>query len=234
MNDTKFIELLNLYLDHEISAEDATRLEAEVQSNPQRRRLYHDYCRMQKGCQLLARDFAGEAAAGIDKKIVDFETARATRSSGLYVAAGFAAAAACVALIFISRSREAVAPQQIVPATAIAAVSKPMAPATEEISPSAITKVEITPAIRENLQRALAQNAMGLSQSANPAATFASIEQQQQFAWIYNTRLDPLQNLPAETLKFDARPTLRPDAQVVPTGDSLQQPRAMSAFSFTR
>ena len=39
MNDSEYIELLNLYLDHEISAADAARLEAEVQSNPARRRI---------------------------------------------------------------------------------------------------------------------------------------------------------------------------------------------------
>ena len=36
MKDNEFIELLNLYLDHEISQEDAARLEAEVQRNPAR------------------------------------------------------------------------------------------------------------------------------------------------------------------------------------------------------
>ena len=234
MNDTKFIELLNLYLDHEISAEDATRLETEVQNNPQRRRLYHEYCRMQKGCQLLAKDFAGAAAAGIDRKIVAFESARPGRSPGLYMAAGFAAAAACVAIIFMSRSREAVVPQQTATGAAVGAVGKPAIPASEEISPSAITKVEMTPARRENLQRALAQNALGLSQSANPQTAFASLEQEKQFAWIYNTRLTPMQNVAVETLKFDARPTLRPDAQAVPNTDSLQKPTEMSAFSFKR
>ena len=34
MKDSEFIELLNLYLDHEISTADAARLEAEVQANP--------------------------------------------------------------------------------------------------------------------------------------------------------------------------------------------------------
>ena len=63
MKDSEFTELLNLYLDHEISAADAARLEAEVQINPNRRRVYQEYCRMQKACKLLAHDFACESSA---------------------------------------------------------------------------------------------------------------------------------------------------------------------------
>ena len=33
MKDTKFIELLNLYLDHQISETDAAALEAEIRQN---------------------------------------------------------------------------------------------------------------------------------------------------------------------------------------------------------
>ena len=47
MKDSEFIELLNLYLDHEISVADAARLEAEVQGSPARRRVYREYCQMQ-------------------------------------------------------------------------------------------------------------------------------------------------------------------------------------------
>ena len=60
MKDSEFIELLNLYLDHEITAADAARLEAEVQASPERRRVYQQYCRMQKACTMLAKDFVDE------------------------------------------------------------------------------------------------------------------------------------------------------------------------------
>lgn len=60
MNDSEFIELLNLYLDHEITPADAARLETEVRGNPERRRTYLEYCRMQKGCAILAADFAAD------------------------------------------------------------------------------------------------------------------------------------------------------------------------------
>lgn len=58
MNDREFIELLNLYIDHEISPEDAVRLEAEVMGRPDRREVYNQYCRMQKACSMLTGHFA--------------------------------------------------------------------------------------------------------------------------------------------------------------------------------
>jgi len=60
MKDSEFLELLNLYLDHEITPADAARLEAEVRANPARRRTYQQYCRMQKACTMLAAEFGAE------------------------------------------------------------------------------------------------------------------------------------------------------------------------------
>ena len=54
MNDNEFIELLNLYVDREINPEDAVRLESEVVSNPKRRKIHDQYCRIQKACSMLS------------------------------------------------------------------------------------------------------------------------------------------------------------------------------------
>jgi len=61
ISDKKFIELLNLYLDHEISAAEVRVLEAEILSNPARHRLYRQYCAMHKGCLELASTFAPQS-----------------------------------------------------------------------------------------------------------------------------------------------------------------------------
>ncbi len=58
MKQDKFVELLNLYLDHEISSADAVLLEDEIRRSPERRELYRKYCRIQKGCRLVAANFA--------------------------------------------------------------------------------------------------------------------------------------------------------------------------------
>src|SRR4051812_41282420 len=101
MKDSEFIELLNLYLDHEISKEDAVRLEAEVQSDPKRRRVYQDYCRMQKACVLIAQNPEAVPAADT-RNIITFEPARSWNFTAY--AAGLCAAAACVAFVFVSRN----------------------------------------------------------------------------------------------------------------------------------
>src|SRR3954452_15409370 len=104
MKDSEFIELLNLYLDHEISAADAARLEAEVTANAKRRQVYQQYCRMQKACKIVGEKFVPETAAAPAGNVVAFELATApARRTSLYAFGGLLAAAACVALVFVSR-----------------------------------------------------------------------------------------------------------------------------------
>eukprot|EP01035_Chromulina_nebulosa_P015261 gene15261-20220_t len=126
MKDSEFIELLNLYLDHEITAADAARLEAEVQASPDRRKVYLQYCRMQKACTVLAKDFAEKSAAAEaeGRKIVAFEPQRSPWATGLWAAGGLAAAA-CVALVLVNRPA---GNEQTAPGLAIA---QPVAAPTE-------------------------------------------------------------------------------------------------------
>ena len=112
MKDAEFISLVNLYLDHEISAPDAQRLEIEVNANPERRKVYHDYCRMQKGCQLLAADFRTGAVTGV-ASVIPIEligTVPAGQRGARRQLTTFglvAAIAACVALVGVNWHRTA-------------------------------------------------------------------------------------------------------------------------------
>jgi hypothetical protein len=72
MSEREFLELLNLYLDREITAADADRLEKEIRSDAGRHRTYLQYCRMQQAMRLLGdaeghqieeRSLAGRAPA---------------------------------------------------------------------------------------------------------------------------------------------------------------------------
>ena len=72
MSEREFLELLNLYLDREITAADADRLEREIRSDAGRHRTYLQYCRMQQAVRLLGnaeglqieeRSLAGRAPA---------------------------------------------------------------------------------------------------------------------------------------------------------------------------
>ncbi len=53
MNKSRFIELLNLYLDNELSAEEADELLHETRRDPRRYELYLQYCRIHKACSSL-------------------------------------------------------------------------------------------------------------------------------------------------------------------------------------
>ena len=54
MKDRRFLELVNLYLDGEISETEMGDLEREIRSSAGRMDQYRRYCRMQKACMILA------------------------------------------------------------------------------------------------------------------------------------------------------------------------------------
>jgi hypothetical protein len=104
MKESKFIELLNLYIDQQISPQDARLLEEEIAQDPQRRRVYQQYCKMHRACSLVFENFRAQAqpAAGgagqIAAGVVDFQP-HARRIRWGYYAAGLAAAGFAVAVV---------------------------------------------------------------------------------------------------------------------------------------
>ncbi len=101
MKESRFIELLNLYIDQQITPEDAAQLEEDILANPRHRRTYQQYCRMHRACTLVfANAHAGQTAGGDHRRaggVVPFEPA-GRRSAWKYYAAGLAAAA-CLAFV---------------------------------------------------------------------------------------------------------------------------------------
>jgi hypothetical protein len=105
MKDNRFIELVNLYIDRQITGEEMETLEAEMQSNPRRRAIYRQYCQMHRATSMVYESFRTEGAEQpadmlrTDAKIARFETkAGNRRKHWTYYATGLAAA--CVALAF--------------------------------------------------------------------------------------------------------------------------------------
>lgn len=256
MKDSEFIELLNLYLDHEISADDAVRLEAEVQTHPARRRIYQDYCRMQKACKVLAQDFPTETPVIAEKKIVPFRpeaATRAARGNAFYTVGAVAAAAACLAIIFVGRSREQQQQSQAAENAIVAA--QPVAPAATEVKVAPVTidtpeararagaAFAATPLRRvESAPTAfVAANALFLSpaNAATPAGSSIGAQQaNDQFAWLStNLGLVPLeQQLQLEQLRLQtAAMTLQPEGQALGNKANRNQPPAseMATFQFT-
>lgn len=126
MKDSEFIALLNLYVDHEIGAEDSARLEAAVAGDPERRRIYRQYCQMQKACSLLAQEQRASEpeevafAAGAENRV------RRGYSAAVWLG-GLAAAAGIAALVAVNTVNRAVPAAR--PAATLAAAGRTAQPA---------------------------------------------------------------------------------------------------------
>ena len=213
MNNREFIELLNLYLDHEISPEDALRLEAEVVSNPERRKVYQQYCRMQKACTLLAGELTAEAPeAGT---VVAFPSRSPWRFGSL--AAGLAAAAACMVGIVGLRNHTA--------APAVAAVAAPAPQPAREVA-VAVPVDTMKPVFNVPLP------------ARSSAALMVSADRSQQMAplnWIGSLHLAPVYATPNTDFNLSGKTDLKAAAINDPQGDrDDQEPAEMTAFRFQR
>ena len=131
MKDNRFIELLNLYIDRQITTEETAELEAEIQGDPRRQAVYRQYCQIHSATKLVYESFRAGAAepatthSGHPATVELFETRR-RRTSWVHYVGGFAAAAACVGLFFVryNATPEPVAALQARP-VAVAAVPVP-------------------------------------------------------------------------------------------------------------
>jgi hypothetical protein len=109
MNDHRFIELVNLYIDREITAAETAELEVQIQSDPRRRAIYNQYCKINRATSLVYDSFRAQATeaplpiAG-GGTIAHFEDGQRQRRSPFRYYAGGLAAAACVAFAFMQYS----------------------------------------------------------------------------------------------------------------------------------
>ena len=258
MKDSEFIQLLNLYLDHEISAADAARLEAEVQSNPERQKIYRQYCRMQKACKLLTTDFAPEVATTQrrERTVVSFSAQRATasqrhaRAGNFYTIGALTAAAACVAIIFVGRNRPAavetntfadVPTPQVAPAVLVASTPAASTAASESGSGRGETSVSrhlsgpraLGVANRSTL---VADPLLLTGNTQADAMLAAAIEQANtQFAWMHKVQLTPIrQPAPQANLRFEMLPaSLRPEDRAM-GNHSMQPATEMVTFQISK
>ncbi len=226
MNDPEFLELLNLYLDHEISPADAAKLEAEVQRSPARRDIYQEYCRMQKACSMLASDFVEQTTAGDTRNISGFIPDRPRWWSSSYAAAGLVTMAACVAFLLVTRRAEpvraqsgGVAPGQVIAADrlqgAAVAVSTPL---------HAVTM----PARRSDFQPVIAPYS-----GRDPSSTPGDVAADSRLNWLKNVQLVSLPAPDSDPLRFDNK-ALPANNTTPRTFGPLQGPTESNALQFQR
>lgn len=210
MNDAEFIELLNLYLDHEISAVDARRLEAEVTRNPARYKIYREYCQMQKACVVLAQTSALEtAAAPAESNVVRFEKDAPRWGFGFYTVAA-CAAAACVAVVAVIRNghgsanmaalvpeTSSIASAQFTPVSSLADKPRDL-PRTVSV---AARNTDMKPAFAAYTPRSLAAQNSIVAVDRNDA----------RFEWMQGVQVSSMPRVQAEDLRFDQKTHLAPD-----------------------
>jgi hypothetical protein len=211
MNDREFLELLNLYVDREISAQDALRLEAEVAADPRRREVYDQYCRMQKACSRLSEETYTASLAQTDPSLITFPAPSAWRMAPFV--AGMAAAAV-VALAFVGlRNR-------VIPAAASAALAS--------AGPERAHSVADTP------YRADDSSAMKpvFFVKASPEQAPAQVAQ---LNWIGDIRMAPVASLADADFLMNPKADLKGAVMADPqAGRGTQEPVEMTAFRFQR
>jgi hypothetical protein len=100
MNEKRFIQLINLYIDGEISPKELEELEHEVGDNERRREIYESYCRIQAASQVVYRKFGRALTETVDLKkyhMLARDSSRAVQRGLWYTAT--ALAAACVTVV---------------------------------------------------------------------------------------------------------------------------------------
>jgi hypothetical protein len=223
MNDREFIDLLNLYVDREISAEDALRLEAEVAADRERRKVYDQYCRMQKACSMLSAQYAESAAGERGGYMVEFPAPRAWRLAPIL--AGLAAA--CVVAVVGLRYRGTVEMKDS-PGPAVESGGARSIPDTMELSRAT-----------DPMKSVFSTRPSGsLADRSVAAPMFAVDNASPQIAplnWIGDIHMAPVFSAASSDLLLTARPDLKtPISNEAQSVRYPQEPAEMTAFRFQR
>jgi anti-sigma factor RsiW len=211
MKNKRFIELINLCVDHQLTPAEARELENELHTSPARQRTYLQYCRMQKACAQLfeieranapAHPRLARALADANRKVTAAPFHKLTRHPSpwwrnLFAIGGLAAAATCMAVIFVLQKtprQPAAAPAAVVAAPVVAGTTPhPTTPAiaAPEAQPqpaSAIAAITIAPASADTADIA--------AMPQTPAATIAIQTPPKRFRLPTITSFTPDQNTP--------------------------------------
>ena len=246
MKDSRFIELLNLYVDQQLTAAEATELEAELQRNPESRRTYQQYCRMQKACtQLFEQERQAapstskfsRALAQADRKIVEFPEQRTLwRQRGIF-GAGLAAMAACIAFVLVRQT-----PVQVTASVASKANTVVVA-AVEQPQPiSAVQTVSIPPADPQVSEMRQAFRMLTPVRQLIPVQVLAANnqtvntnEEQPNFEWMKHVELAPMRNVNADEFALESNSALQqPSGLYISNRRPVQDLYEKAAFQFQK
>jgi hypothetical protein len=224
MKESRFIELINLYIDRQIGPEEAAELEAEIARSPSHRRTYLQYCRMHRACTLLFENFHApatsldQALSQAESKVTAFP-ARGYRLARISLGAGLAAAA-CVAFMLVNHR----------PASTPAPAANP--------GVNEVAQVNVPPesfhlaAAARPAEFKTVMTASKFSLTNNQAASDA---QRAAFDWMRQIELSPLPTADNNENMFVPQAEVQPSGVRFPRVHNPDQPAAeMMAFEFQR
>ncbi|HWZ95776.1 MAG TPA: hypothetical protein VNW30_11320 [Opitutaceae bacterium] len=226
MKESRFIELINLYIDRQIGPEEAAELEAEIARSPAHRRTYLQYCRMHRACTLVFENFHAPATS-LDQALVQAEgkvtafPARGYRLARISLGAGLAAAA-CVAFMLVNH-----------PASNSAPAAKPGVDEVAQVNvpPESFQVAAVNPSVRPaEFKTVMTANKFSL---ANNRA--ASDAQRAAFDWIRQIELSPMPAIDNSENMFGPQAEAQPSDLRFARARSDDQPVAeMASFQFQR
>jgi len=247
MKDSKFIELLNLYVDQEIAPDDAALLEAEIAHNPERRKVYLQYCRMHRASTVLFESFKSgavpsgnrlaEAARSADHKILVFPGTSENRSRRWTYGAGLVAIAACFTFVLVQRNSIVPARSDfgssVVAQHTTSAVSKPLAPVVQQ--PKAIAVASSNPSQKGDsaYRPVFVSQALGNRdhlEQAQVVLTSSRVD----LDWMKRIQLEPLRGVSADELVFETKAVQVQDLRDFGTPRQTQGKVEMGAFQFEK
>ncbi|HEV8073845.1 MAG TPA: hypothetical protein VGP21_06915 [Opitutaceae bacterium] len=221
MKESRFIELINLYIDRQIGPEEAAELEAEIARSPSHRRTYLQYCRMHRACTMLFENFhapatsLNQALTQAERKVTAFPT-RGYRLARIALGAGLAAAA-CIAFMLVNH---------------------PASPSTLPAKPSVdeVAQVNVPPesfhlaAMARPAEFKTVMTANRLSLANNRAASEA---QREAFDWMRQIELSPMPVVDTNENVFFPQAEASPADLRFPRAHPDDQPVAeMASFQF--
>jgi len=224
MKDHRFIELVNLYIDRQISAEETAELEAEIQASPQRRAIYRQYCQLHSATKEVYESFRANAepqAHAPAGRVITGAFARRSRSNWIHYAGGLTAAA-CLAMVFVrynAGSSPATGELALNGTTPAVQVATATPPAPVKVEPAAVASVATLVSLKDNLSAEPDYAAMLAALRREEQRAFANGEIQsgrrpslfddgvfdaRQFAPAHNQRTFRGKQAPAQQAEFTA------------------------------
>ncbi len=239
MKESRFVELLNLYVDHELTQAEAAELEAELQRNPARRETLREYRALQRGCERLLevdRSLAPRTAEAVRtlRGLRGAET-RSERSwwNGWSWIAGAGAAAGLAVMVTLSVNRTVFPDLPQATASVAASAASSLETPTRGGDATALEMWDVTvPAVAE--PRGLRMRSLWMPASAEREGGSVLVATAD-LSWLDEVRLPAVRAPRPEELRFGDRAIpVRAVEQVPPSQRPLQATLEMTAFQFQR